>query len=80
MSDAKNYIVELLKLIANHDGGWSWYQLDRALSARGLMLKMPLTAVLQQVEDEGLIRSAAGHNPSQPVYSITDMGRARIAE
>jgi len=72
MSDAKNYVVRLLKLITNHDGGWSWCQLDRALSARGPILKTPPTAVLQQVEDEGLIRSAG--------WTESDMGRARIEE
>jgi hypothetical protein len=78
MSEPDKYLTELLKLVADHDGGWSWYQLDRALSARGLMPTMPLPAVLRDAEEKGLIRSAAGRNPSQTVYSITDTGRARI--
>ena len=80
MSESDKYITELLKLVAEHDGDWSWYQLDRALSARGMIPTMPLTTVLRDAEEKGLIRLAAGSTPSQPVYSITNIGRARILQ
>ena len=79
MDQAKQYIDELLKLIANNDGKWSWYQLDRALSTRGLIPPAPIPKILKSAEREGLIRSLPGANPAQPVYEITTEGKARLA-
>jgi DNA-binding HxlR family transcriptional regulator len=75
---------EILELIASHDGQYSWYQLDRALSTwsvnreRNPPLLRSLTKVLRELEEQGLLVSEAGHVPSQPVYSITAQGRQAI--
>jgi hypothetical protein len=74
---------KILDLIAAHDGEFSWYQLDRALSVwaaeRGLSPLAGLPGVLRALEREGLIAAAAGPNPSQPVYSVTARGRQAVA-
>ena len=79
MDQAKQYIDELLRLIAKNDGKWSWYQLDITLSTRGLIAPAPLPKILKNAEKEGLIRSLPGANPAQPVYAITAEGKARLA-
>jgi hypothetical protein len=77
---------EILELIAAHDGRYSWYQLDRALSnapagtERNLPLLRGLTRVLRGLEDDGLISAGAGDVPSQPVYTITAKGRQALGE
>src|SRR5438309_1156973 len=79
------FAQEILELIAAHDGQYTWYQLDRALSTwsanreRNLPLLKDLTQVLRELEANDLISSAAGHIPSQPVYTITDWGRQEVA-
>jgi hypothetical protein len=79
-----HFQTEILELIAAHDGRYSWYQLDRALSTwsadreRNLPLLRGLPEVLRELEDDGLISSGAGHHPSQPVYSITAQGEQAI--
>jgi hypothetical protein len=74
---------QILELIAAHDGEFSWYQLDRALSVwaveRGLPPLANLPGVLRALEREGWIAAAAGPNPSQPVYSVTTSGRQAVA-
>jgi DNA-binding PadR family transcriptional regulator len=78
------FAQEILELIAAHDGQYTWYQLDRALSSwsvnreRNLPLLKGLTRVLRELEERGLISSGAGHLPSQPVYWITAQGRQEI--
>jgi len=79
MNTTTEYMKEVLKLVAMHDGKWSWYQLDRTLSARGLISPTPLTTVLRDAEGQGLLRSLPGASPSQPVYQVTDDGKALIA-
>lgn len=71
----KEYKINLLQSIANHDGQWSWYQLDRMLSANGMISPEPLPRLLREIEQQGLIRSEPGHVPGQPVYYITQTGR-----
>lgn len=76
---------EILELIAAHDGEYSWYQIDRSLSqfspnrAKYAPLMRGLMQALRALTDEGLISDAAGHHPSQPVYSITLKGREVLA-
>ena len=78
------FTQEILELIAAHDGQYTWYQLDRALSSwsvnreRNLPLLKGLTRVLRELEECGLISSGTGHVPAQPVYSITAQGRQEI--
>ena len=77
---------EILELIAAHDGEYSWYQLDRALTdwsanrERNLSLVKDLPSVLRGLEAEGLVSAGAGHAPSQPLYAITTRGRRLIAD
>ena len=66
----------LLDLIAEHDGHWTWYQLDRALSIRGLDVSH-LIQDLDTLERDGLI-AVFPRGKGQPRYALTDKGRARL--
>jgi hypothetical protein len=75
---------EILELIAAHDGQYTWYQLDRALSQfspnaeRNAPRLRGLIEVLRGLEHDGLISACAGHLPSQPFYSITGQGKRAL--
>jgi len=72
---------EILKAVASHDGEFSWYQLDRTLTndstdgGENVARMRGLLRALRGLEEAGFIASGAGHNPSQPLYSITAKGR-----
>ena len=74
------HLTALLRMIATHDGAWTWYQLDRAMSVESRLVTTPLTELLRNMETQGLIRSAPGPNQSQPTYWITDVGKERLSK
>lgn len=66
--------MDILRLIAKHDGKLSWYELDHALVYNGtnpstLGNMMP---TLKLLEENGFIRSEGGG--PQPRYYVTDAG------
>ncbi len=72
---------EILALIHAHDGKWSWYQIDRALSSwsphreEHRHVLGTLMEALRELEGGGLVTTKAGHHPSQPVYAMTPKGQ-----
>jgi DNA-binding PadR family transcriptional regulator len=77
MSPSQIIILEIIKA---NDGKFSWYQLDRELTHRvgGLdpaTVSRDLMPTLHRLEHCGFITTNAGHNPGQPLYSITPKGR-----
>ena len=78
MSPLHNALLDVIKA---NDGKYSWYQLDRALSCRGLAgdVSSKLMAALHELEQGGFITTTAGHSPAQPLYLITDEGK-RVLE
>jgi DNA-binding HxlR family transcriptional regulator len=65
---------ELLALIAEHDGQWGWYQLDRALSVRGIDVS-GLMAALDALERARLVAVSLAKPGQQPHYRLTTKGR-----
>ena len=72
--------AEVLKLVSEHNGQWSWYQLDRALSMRAPKGKGTLGEVLKKLEHRGFVLSRLGNDSSQPVYCITRSGQRLLEE
>src|SRR5262249_35216959 len=79
-SEGKHMEKEILRLINNHNGELSWYQLDRALSYQHQYVDdiHRLVDIVKDLEYKGLVRSE-GEGP-QPRYWITDAGKKLIAE
>lgn len=77
---SEDHIEVLLRMICNHDGEWSWYQIDRALTTNGIFLQESLIVVLHELEEKGFISAQGEANPAQPRYSITELGREVLAE
>ncbi len=77
---------EILEIIAAHDGQYSWYQLDRALSQfsprseANLPLMRSLPRILRELENDGLIQNWMGDPPPQPVFVITVAGRRALEQ
>jgi DNA-binding PadR family transcriptional regulator len=75
---------EILELIHAHDGQWSWYQIDRALShwspqkEEHRQMAGSLMDVLRELEEHGLVTTKAGHHTSQPVYVMTTKGQQAL--
>jgi DNA-binding PadR family transcriptional regulator len=75
--------IAILEAIKANDGKFSWYQLDRALTQRvgGVdpgIVSRDLMPALRELEQGGLISSASGHNPGQPLYSLTPVGQEHL--
>lgn len=66
--------MKILELIEANSGRYSWYQLDRRLSESGVDHAGRLMPLLRELIADGLIESARGPNPAQPLYSITSAG------
>ncbi|MDX2037241.1 MAG: hypothetical protein SFX72_11370 [Isosphaeraceae bacterium] len=66
--------LKILDLIEANSGRYSWYQLDRCLSESGVEHAGQLMPLLRGLIADGLIETASGPNPAQPVYAITDAG------
>jgi DNA-binding PadR family transcriptional regulator len=70
--------MKILELIAANSGQYSWYQIDQHLSESGVEHAGQLMPLLRGLVADGLITSATGPNPAQPVYSITDAGVSAV--
>lgn len=75
--------LAVLGIIRANDGRFSWYQIDRALSQRGVAggewpAPGGLMPVLRGLEQSGYITAATGQNPAQPLYSITQAGQQQL--
>ncbi len=72
--------IEILKLIAKHDGKLSWYELDRTLIYQGVhpSLLSGIMPTLKQLEQSGLV-TAEGQG-RQPRYQVTEAGRQFLKE
>lgn len=68
----------IIQLVKEHDGEWSWYQLDRALSLRKISTHGRLMTVLKELETLGLITSNDLPEDPQPRYSLTEAGRRHL--
>ena len=75
--------VTILRIISNDDGKLSWYQLDRVLTQREAVdpgvVSTDLMPSLRELKRAGLITEAPGHNPGQPLYSVTPAGEQCLA-
>lgn len=71
--------LAVLAAIAAHDGQWSWYQLDRALSGRNGMVG-PFKAETDSLAARGLLRVEPAATPGNVRYWITEAGRAALQE
>ena len=75
-------LKEILRLIAEHDGQWYWYQIDRALCSHAdLDCIGPFIEELQALADEKLIEV----RPDQTIdeherYWLTEKGRQCLVE
>jgi DNA-binding PadR family transcriptional regulator len=69
----------VLETILRHDGEYTWYQLDRALSESGTQYGGNLMQVLRGLVADGHIVTSPGPNPAQPLYWITESGKAALS-
>lgn len=77
MNELQMKILEVIKL---NNGKFSWYQLDRALSESGIAHAGNLMEILREFVASGKISTTDGANPSQPAYSITEIGESFLSE
>lgn len=76
----RNAEAKVLELIRDHDGQYSWYQLEHVVYPSELPEGVSLRNLLKKLLATGLIREGVGPNPSQPVYSVTEAGVAAMQE
>ncbi|MEK0195691.1 hypothetical protein [Microcoleus anatoxicus] len=69
---------EILQLIAQHDGKWYWYQIDRCLSIRHPETPGPYLDEINALKEDGLIYERKYSGSEFIRYWITDSGRSRL--
>jgi hypothetical protein len=67
----------ILQLVADHNGEWYWYHLDRALSYRQ-GLAGPYRTEIKALACAGLIDVRAHNGLGSVRYWITDAGRSQL--
>jgi DNA-binding PadR family transcriptional regulator len=72
--------LKVLEIVKRHNGEYSWYQLDRALSVSGVQHAGNLMQVLRTLVADGYIVTTAGPNTAQPLYSIGDRGEVALSD
>jgi len=75
--------LAVLRIINANDGKFSWYQIDRALSHKGVVGGVwpapgGLMPVLRELEQSEYVTTTVGENPAQPCYSITQTGHQQL--
>ena len=72
--------LAILEIIKANDGKFSWYQIDRVLSRRTIDNRASgnLISAVRGLEQAGFITTTAGHNPAQPLYSVTLAGQQQL--
>lgn len=74
--DYGGFKSRVLAAIAEHDGAWTWYQLDRHLAAIAPEMMGNLMPALRELEQDGCIRSVGvAANPGMPRYEIASAKR-----
>ena len=68
---------DVLAVIAEHDGQWYWYQVDRALSGRGA--SGPFMVEIQALIAAGLIEERSISGEAIARYWVTAAGHAALA-
>lgn len=75
----QNARLTFLRLIADHDGEWGWYQFERAFPP-GWFTDEPPTKrakeILDQLESDGLVITTSGG--PQAKYHLTDEGMSLL--
>jgi hypothetical protein len=67
-------------LIDTHSGKWTWYQLARSDAGINLAVNgKNWMQVIRNLTDWRYVEKTDGPNPSQPYYSITQLGREALA-
>jgi hypothetical protein len=77
----RNARLTFLRLIADHEGEWGWYQFERAFPPGWFSDEPPTTRakdVLDRLESDGLVMTAPGE--PQRKYRLTEKGRAVLRE
>ncbi len=70
-----DFEIKVLQMIGKNDGKFSWYQLDRQLSFKGISMSENLMQAIHYLESEGLMAAKKGVNGSQSLYSLTPQGK-----
>ncbi|MEG4227701.1 hypothetical protein QUA35_16930 [Microcoleus sp. N9_B2] len=71
---------EILQLVAQNDGKWYWYQIDRYLSIRHPETPGPYFNEIKALKEEGLIDERKYSGSKFIGDWMTDAGRARLQE
>jgi hypothetical protein len=76
MSDDLEQMV--LQVLASTEEDWTWYRLDRALSAMGMGGQVNVARLASLLSERGLVDVLAGESPAIPRYRITERGRMLV--
>jgi DNA-binding PadR family transcriptional regulator len=70
----------ILTLVYRTSGKWTWYQIERELSFRGIGGMYNAVVILDHLVEDGLVEREYISGRIDPVYHITEAGRERVQE
>ncbi|MDP9933651.1 hypothetical protein [Variovorax paradoxus] len=68
----------VLQLVAEHNGEWSWYQLERAVGRLDLVNQFDVTSTALSLVEEGMLLAVERPGHEHPVYSLSEAGRSAL--
>lgn len=75
--DIRRTIVDLIE---RNDGKWTWYQLERGLTAAGVGGRADLMEIVADLVREGLLSEHSDARYPHPLYRVTEEGRVFLSQ
>lgn len=69
----------IVELVEKNDGKWTWYQLDRGMTALGLGGQINFMGAVTDLVNEGLIAEKRDDRYPHPLYRITEKGKVFLS-
>jgi DNA-binding HxlR family transcriptional regulator len=67
----------IFQLIYANDGKWTWYQLERGLTAKGVGGQSNTMVLIHELINEGLISEKEDKRYPHSLYCVTELGRKK---
>ncbi len=68
------HLKRIVELVAEHDGEWGWYQLDRGLTMSGIV-GVHVPSAVMSLRDAGLLNISGDAQSASSRYTLTAAGK-----
>ncbi|WP_331251880.1 MarR family transcriptional regulator [Cronobacter malonaticus] len=75
-----NTELNVLRVIAEKQPGWTWIMLDRTLAIRGIEGFSNVANIVTGLVNNGMVETVYIENASKPRYRVSQQGRQLLRE